>query len=303
MTTHWHQDEDAALADARATDRPILSLRLLGRLDQEESCANSRFFRTTLYPDARVAALLGRRFVLHWRSVRPVPVVTVDFGDGRRMRRPIIGNSAHLVLDRRGRPVDALPGLFDARSFVALAGAAADLAQATSPLDGARRQAELALWHRARQAALLRAWAAELGLALSDRERRPDLAERLAAASEGDGWRRIALSRAGSALPSDVSEIARRFPSARDAGALAMTKRAVEQPLIEQLDPLAASIAEDAARNEYLLHRRVHELYSARAAFDAAAPLTEWIYRDLFLMPLDDPWLGLRPEAFAALPD
>jgi hypothetical protein len=292
VTASWHEDFSDALVAARATDRPILSLRLLGRLDEEESCANSRFFRTTLYPDARVTALLGARFVLHWRSVRPVPVVTVDFGDGRRMRRPITGNSAHLVLDRRGRPVDALPGLFDAGSFVRLAGAAADLAQVTAPLDGSRRQGELALWHRARRAALVRAWATEVGLPGAR------TAEELAAASD---WKQLAFSRAASALPSDLGEIVRRFPSARDAGAIAATKHAVERPLLEQLDPLASSIAEDTAKNEYLLHRRVHDHFAARAASDQPEPLAEWIYRELFLMPLDDPWLGLRPEAFAAL--
>jgi hypothetical protein len=48
---YWHTDLDAALADARRARRPILSLRLLGRLDEELSCANSRFFRKLLYPD------------------------------------------------------------------------------------------------------------------------------------------------------------------------------------------------------------------------------------------------------------
>src|SRR5262245_24965907 len=91
--------------------RPILQLRLLGRFDEEMSCANSRFFRTTLYPDATVSRLLAERFTLCWHSVRPVPKVTIDFGDGRTLERTLTGNSAHLVLDARGRPVDALPGL------------------------------------------------------------------------------------------------------------------------------------------------------------------------------------------------
>ncbi len=54
----------------------------MGRLDEDLSCANSRFFRTTLYPDAAVADLLRDKFVLHWSSERDVPRVTVDFGDG-----------------------------------------------------------------------------------------------------------------------------------------------------------------------------------------------------------------------------
>src|SRR5262245_60373800 len=77
---YWFTDLDRAIAEARRTHRPILSLRLLGRLDEELSCANSRFFRKLLYPDATINRILREQFVLHWQSVRPVPKVTIDFG-------------------------------------------------------------------------------------------------------------------------------------------------------------------------------------------------------------------------------
>src|SRR5689334_9080079 len=51
---YWYTDFDQAKAAARASGKPILSLRLLGNLDDELSCANSRFFRTTLYANAQV---------------------------------------------------------------------------------------------------------------------------------------------------------------------------------------------------------------------------------------------------------
>src|SRR5262245_21331926 len=120
MTT-WHKTFEGALAAAAKRKKPILSLRLLGNFDEELSCANSRFFKKWLYPDPRVAKLLQDRFVLHWQSVRPVPLITVDFGDGRKLVTTITGNSMHVVLDQRGRPVDALPGLFTAETFVRLA--------------------------------------------------------------------------------------------------------------------------------------------------------------------------------------
>src|SRR5690348_10020685 len=55
---YWFTDLDRAIAEARRTHRPILSLRLLGRLDEELSCANSRFFRKLLYPEPRINRLL-----------------------------------------------------------------------------------------------------------------------------------------------------------------------------------------------------------------------------------------------------
>lgn len=116
----WHTELPAAIAEAGRSQRPILSLRLLGRLDEELSCANSRFFRKLLYPEPRINRVLRDRFVLHWASVRPVPRVTIDFGNGRRLERTLTGNSVHVVLDRLGRPVDALPGLLSADVFLAL---------------------------------------------------------------------------------------------------------------------------------------------------------------------------------------
>jgi len=116
---YWFTDLDAAKAEAKKTKRPILSLRLLGNLDDEFSCANSRFFRTSLYANRTVSALLRRGYVLHWKSVRPVPVLTIDMGDGRRIKRTITGNSIHYILDADGHVLDALPGNYGPASFIA----------------------------------------------------------------------------------------------------------------------------------------------------------------------------------------
>src|SRR6478672_6182351 len=46
---YWYTDLEQAKAAAASEGKPILSLRLLGNLDSEYSCANSRFFRAVLY--------------------------------------------------------------------------------------------------------------------------------------------------------------------------------------------------------------------------------------------------------------
>ena len=116
---YWFTDLEAAKAEAKRSGKPILSLRLLGNLDDEFSCANSRFFRTYLYANRTVSDLLRRGYVLHWKSVRPVPVLTIDMGDGRRIKRTITGNSIHYILDAEGRVVDALPGNYGPAAFLA----------------------------------------------------------------------------------------------------------------------------------------------------------------------------------------
>jgi hypothetical protein len=115
---YWYKDLEAAKTASKETGKPILSLRLLGNLNDELSCANSRFFRTALYPNAAVSQLLRDRFILHWQSERPVPKVTIDFGDGRKLEQTLTGNSIHYVLDSEGRPVDAIPGLYSPQAFI-----------------------------------------------------------------------------------------------------------------------------------------------------------------------------------------
>lgn len=115
---YWYTDLEEAKQAAQRENKPILSLRMLGRLDDELSCANSRFFRTTLYPQEAVQRRLHDEWILHWSSERPVPVVTIDYGDGRVVKRTITGNSIHYVLDPQGNVIDALPGLVSANQFV-----------------------------------------------------------------------------------------------------------------------------------------------------------------------------------------
>ncbi|WP_254507692.1 hypothetical protein [Anatilimnocola floriformis] len=115
---YWYTDEAEANRVAKEQGKPILALRLLGKLDEELSCANSRYFRILLYPDDKVRQLLHDRFVLTWTSVRPVPKITIDLGDGRKVERTITGNSVHYVVLPTGEVVDVFPGLYGPIPFV-----------------------------------------------------------------------------------------------------------------------------------------------------------------------------------------
>lgn len=148
---YWYTDLEKAKAQAKEQKKPILYLRMLGKLTDEYSCANSRFFRTVLYANEGVSRLLRERFVLVWGSERPVPVITVDYGDGRVLKRTITGNSAHYVLDAQGNVVDVLPGLYDPAAFARIVGAAADAAA------GGTQESRRAYWERS-QALIASEW-------------------------------------------------------------------------------------------------------------------------------------------------
>ena len=114
----WFTDLEEAKREAAKSKKPILSLRLLGNLNEEFSCANSRFFRALLYSNAEISKYLRENYVLHWKSVRPAPRVTIDFGDGRKLERTLTGNSIHYILDENGELLDAIPGLYNPEIFL-----------------------------------------------------------------------------------------------------------------------------------------------------------------------------------------
>jgi len=158
----WHTNFDSAKAEAQRAGKPILSLRLLGNLDEELSCANSRFFRTTLYANKEVSDYLREHFVLHWKSVRPVPHITIDMGDGRKIERTITGNSIHYILDAEGNPIDALPGLYGAKAFLAELDRAVAAEHQASELNGMQREQFLVNYHSIRLAEIQKQWSIDL---------------------------------------------------------------------------------------------------------------------------------------------
>jgi len=117
-------------------------------------------------------------------------------------------------------------------------------------------------------------------------------------------WLKIAALHADRAKLDSGSRrlIAAQNPTAATAGELAVTKRVVESPLVKMFRQLESSIALDTVRNEYLLHRQIHEWYIAGEAQGDVAQLNERVYAELFLTPSSDPWLGLvTPDTYTAL--
>ena len=155
---YWFTDLDRAEAEARRLHRPILALRMLGDLRSDLSCANSRLFRATLYANAEISAFLRSHFVLYWSSERAVPVVTIDYGDGRKLVRTTTGNSAHYVLDESGHVLDVLPGLYAPAVFRKELTASLALADRVRGMTDAERVAATVAYHRDALATTARDW-------------------------------------------------------------------------------------------------------------------------------------------------
>jgi hypothetical protein len=316
---YWYTDLAAAREAARASGRPILSLRMLGRLDEELSCANSRFFRAVLYANERVSRELRDRFVLHWQSERPVPKVTIDFGDGRRLEGTVTGNSIHYVLDANGRLVDALPGLYGPAAFLRYLGEAADEARALAAVSDGEYPGRLARYHRERiavQARELRADLRRSGVEAPESPRiwdGPGAVPAVVAASERTSSKSSGEMPLLRSLLPDLGVMDTASPSvtalaglhAADAQLDAASRRLLlarrsawakgeaDQWTVRRFE---AKIAEDTVRNEYLFHNQIHTWLARVNQVPDLAAFNEQVYAALFLTPASDPWLGLGPS-------
>lgn len=333
---YWYTDLAVAAEVAREQQRPILSLRMLGRLDEDLSCANSRLFRTVLYANDEVSKFLRDNFVLYWSSERAVPKVTIDFGDGRKIQRTVTGNSAHYVLDDEGNVIDVLPGLYAPALFKAELTKSLALAKHVRGRSEAQRVAAIRQHHAAAIAATTKQFAGIAGGQFarprggggqSDVER----AERMTvskAVVEMPELAQIGID-AGKIPTDDITQwVAIAQHAWKFAPVLARTRTTLTSfdlldnrsvNLIARLHnagPETATITElgqvvrrleqhvmaDSALNQFRLRQQIRARLVSTDSYGFEA-VNEWIYREVFATPKGDAWLGLLSRTdFTGLP-
>jgi hypothetical protein len=328
---YWYTDIEQAKAAAKASNKPILSLRLLGNLDQDLSCANSRFFRVALYPNAEISQFLRDRYILHWQSVRPVPKVTVDFGDGRKLERTLTGNSIHYILDSSGVPVDAIPGLYGPQAFLRQLVAGEKAVKEYSHSQGVARLSFLRDYHRQKLASIQRQWRADLAnLGIKNPPRLVELSANSNETPSAGVAGTIAVSkmRVESPLLRNINpatsnqtalreitdaatwqKIAQRYTADAklDSNSVALIRsKRFQGSKGDNLQPVVSNfetaMALDTVRNEYTLHSQIHQWFMQESVTDNVKALNDKVYSELFLTPNADPWLGLMSsESYSAI--
>lgn len=267
---------------------------------------------------------MSENYVLHWKSVRPAPKVTIDFGDGRKIERTLTGNSIHYVLDGNGQIIDALPGLYSPQAFLKFltdAKAANDLPvrpkvtrkgqyaafrKATFDKIAAEREKDLRLSKitlvspKAPAAKIPTATEASMTTmskmivineisildSISD-----DFSKYRAQLDLGD-WRKL------SALYSPGAKI--------DANGIAFIKRQTKDAVsTEQFTGLVKNLEEfaalDTTMNDFMFRTRIYGILSENNN-QTLDQINERIYAEIFLTPRSDEWLGLySPDIYTAL--
>ncbi len=116
--TAWRASFADAQAEAKRTGKPILLLSMFGKLDEEMPCANARTLRATLFKDPEFKAFVEKEAIPAWEMVRPVPHVTIDFGDGKKVVRTVRGNAVMYLVNPDGKVFDAFPGVYTKEDFL-----------------------------------------------------------------------------------------------------------------------------------------------------------------------------------------
>jgi hypothetical protein len=202
-------------------------------------------------------------FECAWQSVRPVPRVEIDFGDGRRLERTLHGNVASFFCTSEGEVFDVAPGVSTPADYLA------------------RLERALALWPAVAEARA--GGGAELAR---------DLTRRFHGEAALLASRPVAAAREAPAFPRDFAKLRVERP----------LEDALRAAHLRDLDGREAAQRQDgshvlAADTRYNREHRdplVHRLLADRplAPLELLGPA---VYRDVLGVDLADPYLGLAP--------
>jgi hypothetical protein len=226
-----------------------------------------------LFSRDRVADFINANFEPAWESVRPVPIVRIDFGNGTVLTRTLHGNILTSVCTPDGLVLDGLPGIYAEDVFLDRLDQLRLLARYARVRSVARRAALVHAYHRGQAEALAR------------NEPPPRFVK------------------AKGIQPVTKAVIERPVEVVLEpAGA---TNQVVASP---PAPPAAGEdvrgwkeLAEDTRLNETTRRRQIHELLT-KTGLVRPDQVTRPIYKDVLHADLDDPYLGLGKTLFATYP-
>lgn len=230
-----------------------------------------------LFSNDNVAAFINRNFEPAWQSVRPVPLVHIDFGNGRTLTRTLHGNIATYACTADGKVLDILPGIYAPDIYRDRLNQFRLLANFVDQLGKEQREARLHAYHRGQAEALAKHQAPARFINAADMSKRR-IEGGLKAKLMADG------SEAGPALGSSSA------PGSEDLR-------------LANAEDLAGwkQLAQDSAINESVRRQQIHELLAKNKLMQPEA-VTGPLYRDILHGDLDDPYLGLGSVLFANYP-
>jgi hypothetical protein len=232
-----------------------------------------------LFSRPEVAGYITSNFEPVWQMVRPVPLVRIDFGNGKVLTRTLNGNIATYVCTAEGQVLDILPGIYTPAAYLDQLQQFRLLANYVDQQGKDKRAARLRDYHKAQVQALAKnEWPAQF----------VDMAPVTKAFIEN---RLKAVLIAG-----------RKRRPAPQQGVTALV-RVKDKPALESAADVASwkELAQDTQLNETVRRKQIHEMLAAERLVQPKE-VTKRLYKEVLHADLDDPYLGLGAVLFAGYP-
>ncbi len=279
-----------------------------------------------LFSDEKVAQFINQSFEPCWQSVRPVPIVQVDFGNGKTVTRTLNGNIATYVCSPDGQVLDILPGIYEKAvyldrldqlkllaSYVSQADTVsrstadpfdpfrpATISKGVYP-DAPTRSVRLAHYHR-RQADVLAQNSSPVRLVEEVEYRRADFSK----AGRIEIYKKVIFGPANhlenTAQPAGKSGLIGAILTFWNGSGGRMARPASAQDAHSAPGTFGKDdLLKDTEYNESIRRRQIHELL---ASLGTVRPqdVSKRIYKEILNVDIDDPYLGLAPVLLATDP-
>jgi hypothetical protein len=241
-----------------------------------------------LFSNDQVAQFINAAFEPVWESVRPVPIVRIDFGNGTVLTRTLHGNIATYACTADGQVLDVLPGIYAPKTYLERLREFQLLARYADQNGKEKREAVLKDYHE-KQADALKNNGVAGNLV------------RTAGVSKAAIENKIKLV-IGISTENFASQV--DMPKASKPVVLPKASKPVdEKPNLESPDDVAnwKTLAEDTKLNETGRRQQIHEML-AKSGLVKPDKVMKPIYKDVLHADLDDPYLGLGEALFASYP-
>ncbi len=279
-----------------------------------------------LFSSDEVAKYINTTFEPAWESVRPAPLVTIDFGNGHVVKRTLQGNIATYVCGPDGTVYDVLPGIYAPDVYRKQLEAIKSFAATVQPKAGAKPPATDAENRRVEAALATKLTTYHTQQVKLLQAAPPPTPQMQAVGRMGGGFKGGGFTQTGNFGGGGFQAFGGGFQFAGGggfggAGAQfgsgfqgTVSPGGIEGPTQRVIaglppvpgpapGPLATSpeLKLDSAVNERIRRKDIHEKL-AKLGPVRPDDIKKWLYKDVLHADLDDPLLGLGPVLEANYP-